>query len=301
MTLTTALLEIPEELLIEILIRLPAKSLMRFKCVSKIWLSLITSRYLTNRFLKPSPRRRFLTYCMGSETHGEYALLTSSNHDHSDTSVSVVDKDLAIQTLGGGRLVSSVRGLLCFKNGRRVRICNLNTRQVVELPTIKEENNFEKVLFYFGHDPVNDEYEVLTTVWDVTYEEERVMRSEHQVLVLGAGAWWKKGQCHILHRPFHSSCHGVITVNGVLYYRAWNDANKCVVMSFNLTSEDLDVWVLEDAGKSQWSDRKTFVLPDFQMKPLFYGDRLVITGTSRSGELWLSKLKNRDSYLEETG
>ncbi|EFH66810.1 hypothetical protein ARALYDRAFT_889818 [Arabidopsis lyrata subsp. lyrata] len=50
-------------------IRLPAKSLMRFKCVSKLWLSLILSRYLTNRFLKPSPRSRYLAYFVDSEKH----------------------------------------------------------------------------------------------------------------------------------------------------------------------------------------------------------------------------------------
>lgn len=145
-----------EELLIEI--RLPEKSLMRFKCVSKLWLSLILSRYLTNRFLKPSPRSRYLAYFVDSEKHSQYALHTSSNHDHSDTSVSVIDQDLTIPTIGGGRFVSSVRGLLCFRNGRRVQICNLNTRQVVELPVMKGNNNNN--VFYFGHDPVN-EYKVV--------------------------------------------------------------------------------------------------------------------------------------------
>ncbi|CAL9233804.1 unnamed protein product, partial [Arabidopsis halleri] len=38
--------EIPPYLLIKILTRLLAKSLMRFKCVSKLWSSLICSRYL---------------------------------------------------------------------------------------------------------------------------------------------------------------------------------------------------------------------------------------------------------------
>ncbi|KAL9280746.1 putative F-box-like domain superfamily protein [Arabidopsis thaliana] len=37
--------------MMEILIRLPAKSLMKFKYVSKLWVSLTRSRYLTNLYL----------------------------------------------------------------------------------------------------------------------------------------------------------------------------------------------------------------------------------------------------------
>ncbi|EOA37459.1 hypothetical protein CARUB_v10011569mg [Capsella rubella] len=330
MVLTTALPEISEDLLIEILIKLPAKSLMRLKRVSKIWLSLISCRYLANRFLKPFPRQRFLAYFRSSERH---ALFRSSDHDHSDTLVSVIEKYMDIGTIGGGRLVGSVRGLLCFRSGRRVRVSNPMTRQVVELPVMEAgDASNENLLFFFGHDPVNDEYKVLCTVWEVNNEEEKlVIRSEHQVLVLGAGASWKKAECHITHRPYRSCWLGVITINGVLYYTAWNDANECVVMSFNFSSQEfslielpvdafivwmnltsrgimnykgkvsifraldflsdgvLDVWVLEDAGKSQWSDRKTFVLPDFQRMNTINGDLLKMRGSNRSGELWLSK------------
>ncbi|KAF3503907.1 hypothetical protein F2Q69_00043797 [Brassica cretica] len=43
--------EIPEDLMIEIAARLPAKSVMRFKCISKFWSSLPLSTHFCNRFL----------------------------------------------------------------------------------------------------------------------------------------------------------------------------------------------------------------------------------------------------------
>nr|VDD28460.1 unnamed protein product [Brassica oleracea] len=43
--------EIPFDLIIEILTRLPVTSLMRFKCVSKLWSCLTLSRYFSNLYL----------------------------------------------------------------------------------------------------------------------------------------------------------------------------------------------------------------------------------------------------------
>ncbi|ESQ28786.1 hypothetical protein EUTSA_v10019615mg [Eutrema salsugineum] len=325
MILTVALPEISEELLIEILTRLPVKSLMTFKCVSKLWLSLIASRYFTDLFLKSSSRRRrFFAYLVDRETRIKYALLASSTDlDHSDTTVSVIDQDLAMSKTEGC-FVSAAHGLACFRIGESVRICNLHTRQVLELPVMLFETKVNYNMWnYFGHDPVNDEYKVLSVVWDLT-KEKRVVRSEHQVLVLGAGASWRKIQCHIPHCPGS----GGITINGVLYYGATLDADRCVVMSFDLSSEEFnliempnevrfcwgwcwnsfinykgklallnycyscssnigffEIWVLEDAKKSRWLDKETFVFP--------VAENFIITNQQRmggtSGTVWLAK------------
>ncbi|KAG7560575.1 F-box-like domain superfamily [Arabidopsis thaliana x Arabidopsis arenosa] len=314
--------ELYEELLIEILIRLPMNSLMRFKCVSKHWLFMITSRYLTNLFYKScSSRRSFFAYLVIREKQSNYALLTTSS-SHDDHSVSVIDQDLTMPIMGG-YFLNACRGLVCFTVGSRVQICNLNTRQLVELPIILTPQGGEdyNIWYYFGHDPVHDEYKVLSFIWRHNREEWKV-RSEHHVLVLGAGASWKKTQCHIHHLPY---CQG-ITINGVLYYGAWTDDKKCVLMSFDFSSEEFNlielpykvgflqrspwpslmnyngkiavfdyvtifsdcsvrVWVIEDVNKSQWSHKKTFVLPtDFAHKYDF-----VMGGTGHSGKIWLRK------------
>ncbi|KAL9332938.1 hypothetical protein Peur_073077 [Populus x canadensis] len=43
--------EIPDGVLMEILLRLPLKSIFKFKCVSKRWLSVISDPYLVTSFL----------------------------------------------------------------------------------------------------------------------------------------------------------------------------------------------------------------------------------------------------------
>ncbi|KAG2258205.1 hypothetical protein Bca52824_077499 [Brassica carinata] len=69
--------EISFDLVIEILTRLPATSLMRFKCVSKLWSCLICSRYFSNLYLtvasSPSspPRPLGLYMSLNYATHDD--------------------------------------------------------------------------------------------------------------------------------------------------------------------------------------------------------------------------------------
>ncbi|XP_010503978.1 PREDICTED: putative F-box protein At3g52320 isoform X2 [Camelina sativa] len=323
--------EIPEEVLIEILARLPAKSVMRFKCVSKHWSSLISSRYFTNLFFQvSSPKREPRVFMFLSDNEHLCALLSNNNNFISD-SYPHLNQDLTMPGMGGC-FVNALRGLMCFRVGREVRICNLTTRQLLKLPRVKsnildEAGGEFRMWNYFGHDSVHDEYKVLSTVCEVN-EEERVVRSEHKVLILGLGAYWRSTQSTTPPPPPHRPYSQGISINGVLYYGAWVDKNTCVLMSFDLTSEEfslielpieasivwhvhranlmiyeskiavfeysrlmteciLDLWVVEDAGKSKWS-HKAFVLPSHQLMQCLSFDVLLMHNTGRSRELRLS-------------
>ncbi|CAN6816846.1 unnamed protein product, partial [Brassica oleracea var. botrytis] len=48
---------IPLDLALEILSRLPAKSIMRYRCVSKLWSSSITLTYFINSFASRSSKQ----------------------------------------------------------------------------------------------------------------------------------------------------------------------------------------------------------------------------------------------------
>ncbi|XP_010412738.1 PREDICTED: putative F-box protein At3g52320 [Camelina sativa] len=195
-----------------------------------------------------------------------------------------------------GYFVNALRGLLCVRLGRKLRICNLTTKQL------------------------------LSIVWDVS-KEDGTVRCEHQVLVLGPGASWRSPYTTSTippHRPFSQG----ISINGVLYYGAWTDANRCVVVSFNLISEEfslielpveagivwhtyrsnivnyqgklavfdysqheanatVDLWVMEDEGKMNWSN-KTLVFPLSNIN-FVQGESLGILGTGHCREIRLAK------------
>lgn len=332
-----AILQIPEDLLTEILLRLPAKSLMRLKCVSKLWSSLISSRRFTNLFLKTRQQRRLFMHLVNKENHSEFALFSSSSpNPYSDRAVSVLERDLNMPWMLGGEFVSALRGLLCVRVQGRLLICNLTTKQLVELPTIIRRtrlggvlpNNDNNVWDYFCHDPVHDEYKALNIVWEESKEEGKVVRSEHHVLVLGPGVSWRCIQSSTAIPP-HRPCSQGISINGVLYYGACIDNNNTsVVMSFDLRSEEftliklpldvvmtsspnlmnyggkiavfdysvsllatngtVDLWTLEDGGKSIWSNKMSLVLPVSQMN-FASNNHLKMQSTTRSGEVRLAK------------
>ncbi|KAG7560579.1 F-box associated domain type 3 [Arabidopsis thaliana x Arabidopsis arenosa] len=281
--------EIPEEVLMEILARLPANSVTRFKCVSKHWSSLNSSRYFTNLFFKvTSPKREPRPFMFLSDREHHYALLSTNNNFEADP-FSHLNQDLTFPGMG-------------------------------------VEGDF-RMWNYFGHDSVNDAYKVLSIVWEVS-KEERVVRSEHQVFVLGSGASWRGTHSTIPPPPPHRPYSQGISINRVLYYGSWIGKNTCVLMSFDLTTEEfnlielpieacivwntrranlmiyggkvavfeysrlmteciLDLWVVEDARKSEWS-HKAFVLPSHQLMQSLCFDELLMHNTCRSGELRLS-------------
>ncbi|EOA30647.1 hypothetical protein CARUB_v10013784mg [Capsella rubella] len=324
--------ETPEEVWMEILARLPVNSLLRFKCVSKLWSSLISSRYFTNFFFKLSSQtleRRVFMSVVDLQSYSDYMLFSASSPRNWDASVSFLqlNEDLTLPAMRG-HFVNPLRGLMCFRLGREVRIYNLTTRQLLRLPIV-ESNMWEGdslMWNYFGHDPVSDEYKVLSNVSSVSKGLRRVS-SETQVLVLGAGASWRntRSHTHPPHRPYSQG----ISINGVLYYGAWCLGKRCVLISFNLASEEfnlielpveagviwhpcranlmnyrgkvavfecsrlvtecmLQLWVVEDAGKSKWS-HKVFVLPCHELRQSLDINELLIRSTSRSGEVRLSR------------
>ncbi|CAN6834969.1 unnamed protein product [Brassica oleracea] len=184
--------ELPFELVIEILTRLPAKSLMRFKSVSKLWLSLICSQYFTDRCLKVSSSslRIYMWLSFGKRPFKNVLLSSSSPSDHTTMSSFVVDQDLTIAAMEGYSVSQVFRSLMCFINGPSAKIYNTATRQLVLLPHIEgsniiaEDHKDKNFMYHIGHDPVHDQYKVLCTV-STHGEGRRTYLSEHWVLLLG--------------------------------------------------------------------------------------------------------------------
>ncbi|CAL9236396.1 unnamed protein product [Arabidopsis halleri] len=234
--------EIPPDLVTEILIRLPSKSLMRFKCVSKDWSSLISCRYFSHLFtVRRQQKSRLYMYLVAKDN--QRVLLSSTSPDNN--SFVVVDKDLSIPRMGYSANV--VRGLMCFRVRKKAYIYNPRTKQLLTLPAIKsdiitEQDQKKQIQYYIGHDPVSDRYKVVCTIM-VSSAYLCNLKSEHWVFTLEAGGSWKKVVPLGNYHP-HAPATAGRSIHGVVHYLAWVDLYNCAVVSFDIMSEEVTTFLL---------------------------------------------------------
>ncbi|XP_073131647.1 F-box/kelch-repeat protein At3g23880-like [Henckelia pumila] len=129
---------LPEEILVEILAKLPVKSLLRFRCVSRSWLELISSQHFIKAHLNSSRQdlnlsnykimlsiREFPTYDL------KYCPLNFLLHEPWSTDASSIDYPKSSSVC----VVGSCNGLICLViNEKDLFLWNPSTRQSRKLP-----------------------------------------------------------------------------------------------------------------------------------------------------------------------
>ncbi|CAN6932003.1 unnamed protein product [Brassica oleracea] len=233
--------EIPNDVVMEeILARLPAKSLMRFKCVSKVWSSFISSRYFSNRFLTVPTRPRPRIYmCLQDSNDYSHSVTLSLAPDTTNPNRFVVDHNLTSPRVGG-YVLQNLCGFMCYSFINKPRIYNPATRQLVTLPApIKSQTEEDAYGYYFGYDPVIDQYNVLWST-GVYVKDLGEIRSEHRVFVLKAGrkGSWKKASPTAPDFLPHIPAKRGMCIDGVIYYMGWTGRYNLVLVSFHIRSRD---------------------------------------------------------------
>ncbi|WOH01318.1 hypothetical protein DCAR_0520700 [Daucus carota subsp. sativus] len=153
-----------EDLLLEILLQVPIKTLMRFKSVSKQWLSLIANPYFVRLRSPLAPSASSLFFANSS---------CRSNPDYQFIPLDVVDGSLAPfrtfkfinDPLGSGvSALQSCNGLLLCASyrarefNRRYYVYNPTTKQFATLPQIKREFSKTVCGMSLAFDPVTSPY-----------------------------------------------------------------------------------------------------------------------------------------------
>ncbi|XP_010473482.1 PREDICTED: putative F-box protein At1g32420 [Camelina sativa] len=215
-------IEIPLDVTVEILKKLPTKSLARCQFVSKEWSSIITMRrdfidFVMNRSLA-QPKRD--AYFLASVDYREcYLTFLSSTHQ---------DKETILIPKGFRHYL---RGLVCcWSKSGRVVLYNPTTRRSLYLPkkkTIHMETSF------IGYDPLEKQYKVLFLP---KYNPEQPC----QLFTLGeTNTKWKSIQGVESHHPLQ----GAVCINGKIYYQAgiadqYDSTSLYILMSFDVRSEE---------------------------------------------------------------
>ncbi|CAH2061173.1 unnamed protein product [Thlaspi arvense] len=241
---------LPLDVVIEILTKLPAKTLFKFICVSKQWCSIILSRSFIDSFMSLSwSRPRFLV-CYSIRHGDKRRLLFFSSplppHEDSNHSSVVFKHDLPDSgniSFEYTLFSNSVRGIICLSlENLDFVICNPTTRQVISIPNdpTRYESKNNVCFMYVGYDTSNDQFKILSTVRSLGLEFGPV---EHSVCTLRIG---RGGQSYFSSwRRFERSIHyfrttNALCISGVLYYGARKYAkSRDVIVSFDVGSERL--------------------------------------------------------------
>ncbi|KAG2308672.1 hypothetical protein Bca4012_082235 [Brassica carinata] len=232
---------IPHDLIIEIVSRLPTKSVARCRCVSKLWSSLLVHPDFTETYLtRSSARLKILFACVKD---GKVLFFTSPQPQPDDklsprTATASANYHMSFPFDHVIDIYSPMSGLVCIRDGRIVKgrktaamvweICNPSTGQSFILPKMKSRK-WTGARSFFGYDPTEKQFKVLSMFTN------NGVSSEHQVLTLAASGKLSVRivECGIPHSPLGSG----ICIDGVLYYKASTSRLVDGIMCFDVRSE----------------------------------------------------------------
>ncbi|XP_048634353.1 putative F-box protein At3g23960 [Brassica napus] len=240
-------LTLPVEVVIDIFLRLPLKSIATCRCVCKLWSSVLRSQDFTDSFLTKSCARPQLLFACSDYRHEIHFLSSPQPENPEDNSHVVASNHLARFPTSYG-LLGCTNGFFCYgaRQGKNKAvivtvICNPSTGQSLILPRLNSKDKY-RVESYLGYDPVAKEFKVLSVCDD---------GKEHHVLTLGTKKQsWRLVECCIPHR----SSSKWICISGVLYYIATESGSSSgasMVVCFDLGSEKFNsVKLLGGFGKA---------------------------------------------------
>ncbi|KAK4348639.1 hypothetical protein RND71_031394 [Anisodus tanguticus] len=155
---------LPLEVVTEILVRLPVKSLLQFRCVSKSWLALISTPQFVKTHLNLSVSNKDNTHHM-LMLHQDNNLKVCSIRSifyENDESVDDVS-DFYYPKKCPFEVVGSFKGLICLMNGpEKFLLWNPSIRKFREVTTFTDGPMCGGHHMYgFGYDELHDDYKIV--------------------------------------------------------------------------------------------------------------------------------------------
>nr|GMC50337.1 putative F-box protein At3g52320 [Ipomoea batatas]GMD98822.1 putative F-box protein At3g52320 [Ipomoea batatas]GME03007.1 putative F-box protein At3g52320 [Ipomoea batatas] len=270
---TASVSSLPQEILMEILSKIPAKSLVRFRCVSKFFRALIADHGfgVVHRSLSltlPSrasflisievrtrdgddpPRRGYYTLNFSEQENLRCRRMLRANR------VGFLDSEPFL-------LSSPSDGLICAsKPNGDVAVRNVGTRQRIFLPRLNQYQG-EDCALLLGFDSQSKRYKVLMSVQIV--DEESILISyeyKHWVFTVGVDRSWREinNYCYCPFFPIGDYPHcdynnTNVYIDGVIYSYNWRTDYSLVpsIVAFEVGCESFSRIILPDEITSRSS------------------------------------------------
>ncbi|KAG8385827.1 hypothetical protein BUALT_Bualt03G0085700 [Buddleja alternifolia] len=226
--------DIPPEIIKEILSRLPAKSLLRFRCVSKPWRSMIDAK----DFIKLHLRHSY-------ETNSNRTLLVDSTQLFFIDLNSFERLDIGDIQFEPQVIASSCDGLVLIEfEFDNLVLWNPATRKSNQLPyppldcRITNGSKNVREQSALGYDSKHDDYKIVRVVQASTMVDDGFLYSETEIYSLRSNTW-KKVECF----PYMlSNCKSAyrwgVYLNDALHTVVNDSQRSEVIMAFNIAEEE---------------------------------------------------------------
>nr|POF27129.1 f-box/kelch-repeat protein [Quercus suber] len=226
---------LPYDVLLEILHRLPVKSLIRFRCVSKSWNSLITSPAFINSNLTQShsdSNKLIVRYLDAALRVERYKLIHEDNDNNDSSSEQIQDLEFPLRSSSRDyfRLVGSANGLFCLHEGNCFILWNPCIRKFITLPNPSVTGLFPCYLtLAFGFDLRTDDYKVVRIAYqsrNIRYEG--VKPPLVKVYSVSEGSWrvTSGGDSYPPRITISNWPHQAASLNGAVHFATndWGEA-----------------------------------------------------------------------------
>ncbi|XP_065851082.1 F-box protein CPR1-like [Euphorbia lathyris] len=230
---------LPPDLINEILLLLPVKSLLRFRCICKSFYSIIDSPDFIYSHLRTSSAKRLHQKLI---CHGNYNNRTDIHAlDTNSGSVEEIPLDFEFPYIRP-LFVASCNGLLLLNPSDNVlSILNPSTRNYRELPALPV--NFPLISYFgicrsgFGYDSTIDDYKVLQII---------CIKSCYQVWIFELrSSCWRRIQDfpYINYTDFRRAKVGNCFVDGYVYILCYENGNNesHIIVAFDLVKETFSI------------------------------------------------------------
>ncbi|KAI3883291.1 hypothetical protein MKW92_036554 [Papaver armeniacum] len=279
---------VDDGIICEIFSRLPVKSLMRFKCLSKHWCSVIQKdRHFIDLYFHQSKARTNLLLTVPRERNGyveiegcirprpsdgdlyplRFFLATADLLCEGGEVPSVVHTTTREIDTGSYSISKPVNGLIClfdYEENLGVRVCNLSTREIttwikstfISNLDVKDKDFLRFLKCNLGFDPATEEHKVIC-IW--------VIRGRRvcEVLTLGDRTWRIIDDVIPAYYFRKSYTYGdSVYVNGSIYYNP--------IMS--LVEDGEPIFILAfDVGKEKF---RAIDIPDFILDQISFSSQI---------------------------
>ncbi|XP_057506721.1 F-box protein At3g07870-like [Actinidia eriantha] len=235
---------LPEETILEILKRLPAKSLLRFRCVCKSWSSLITSPNFIISCVNQNNTSENNTYILlriYSETHKKEIYTLHCDNPTIDLRTHL---DFPFTSFNPYfRIVGSCNGLICladtlYTHKNDIVLWNPSIRKFLSLP--EPSIRYDKAWVFmsvlgFGFDSRKNDYKVVRIAGDGS----KIVPPRVEVYELGSGAWRVIDAIVPPYEMHH--CWLQANLNGIVHWLAFNPCQmggfQSLIVAFDVSDE----------------------------------------------------------------